>query len=57
MYSPPNITGVITSRRVKMAGHETRMTEKRNAYRVLVGKRDERDHLENLIVDGRIVLK
>jgi hypothetical protein len=31
--------------------------EKRNAHRVLVGNLKERDHLENLVVNGRIILK
>ena len=31
--------------------------DRRNAYRILVGKPGERDHLEYLGVDGRIILK
>jgi hypothetical protein len=31
--------------------------QRRDAYRVLVGKPDGRDHLENLGIDGRIILK
>jgi hypothetical protein len=33
------------------------MGERRGAYRVLVGKPEERDHLEFSGVDGRIILK
>jgi hypothetical protein len=33
------------------------MGKRRGAYRVLVGDLVERDHLEDLIVDGRIMLK
>jgi hypothetical protein len=29
----------------------------RGAYRVLMGKPERRNHLEDLIVDGRIILK
>jgi hypothetical protein len=29
----------------------------RNAYSILVGKPEGRDHLENLVIDGNIVLK
>jgi hypothetical protein len=29
---------MITSRRMKWAGHVTRMGEKRNAYRIMVGR-------------------
>jgi hypothetical protein len=39
MYSSPNIVGVIKSRKVRWAGHVSRMGEKRGVYRVLVGKR------------------
>jgi hypothetical protein len=38
MYSLPNIIRVITSRRIKLAGHAERMEEKRGSYRVLEGK-------------------
>jgi hypothetical protein len=37
-YSSPNIIRMIMSRRMRWAGHVTRMREKRNAYRTLVGK-------------------
>ena len=30
---------------------------RRGACRVLVGKHEGRDHLEDLVIDGRIVLK
>jgi hypothetical protein len=33
------------------------MGEKRNECRILVGKLKERDHLEDLRVDGRIILE
>jgi hypothetical protein len=38
LYSSPSIIRVIKSRRMKWAGHVTRMGEKRNACRILVGK-------------------
>jgi hypothetical protein len=34
----PSIIIMIKSRRMKWAGHVARMREKRNAYRILVGK-------------------
>jgi hypothetical protein len=37
LYSPPNIIRMIKSRKMKWAGHVARM-EKRNAYRICVGK-------------------
>jgi hypothetical protein len=38
LYSSPNIVRVIKSRRMRWAGHATRMGEGRGVYRVLVGK-------------------
>jgi hypothetical protein len=40
LYSSPStcIIRMIKSRRIKWAGHVTRMGEKRNTYRILVGK-------------------
>jgi hypothetical protein len=37
LYSSPSIIRIIKSRRMRWAGHVTRMGEKRNAYRLLVG--------------------
>jgi hypothetical protein len=38
-YFSPSIIRMIKSRRMRWAGHVARMGEKRNAYRILVGKR------------------
>jgi hypothetical protein len=38
LYSSPSIIRIFKSRRMRWAGHVTRMGEKRNAYRLLVGK-------------------
>jgi hypothetical protein len=38
LYSSPDIIRRIKSRRMRWAGHVACMGEKRNAYRVLVGK-------------------
>jgi hypothetical protein len=37
LYSSPSIIRIIKSRRMRWAGHVTRMGEKRSAYRLLVG--------------------
>jgi hypothetical protein len=42
MYSSPSIIRVIKSRRMRWAGYVARMGEKRNAYRILVGKTEEK---------------
>jgi len=41
---------------MRWAGHVARMEESRGVYRVLIGK-SETDHLEELDVDGRIILR
>jgi hypothetical protein len=38
LYSSQSIIRIIKSRTMRWAGHVTRMGEKRNAYRLLVGK-------------------
>jgi hypothetical protein len=38
MYSSPSIIRMIKSSRMRLAGHVARMDEKRNAYRILMGK-------------------
>jgi hypothetical protein len=38
LYSSPSIIRIMKSRRRRWAGHVARMGEKRNAYRLLVGK-------------------
>jgi hypothetical protein len=38
LYSSPSIIKIIKSRRMRWAGHVARMGEKRNVYRLLVGK-------------------
>jgi hypothetical protein len=38
LYSSPSIIRIIKARRMKWAGHVARMGEKRNTYRLFVGK-------------------
>jgi hypothetical protein len=46
LYSSPSIIRILKSRRMRWAGHVARMGEKRNAYRLLVGKPERRRPLE-----------
>jgi len=46
LYSSPNIILVIKSRRMRWAGHVERLWEMRDAYKVLVGRPEGRNHLE-----------
>jgi hypothetical protein len=43
-YSLPSIIILIKSRRMRWAGHVARMGEMRNAYRLLVGKPEGKNH-------------
>jgi hypothetical protein len=44
-------------KRMRWVGHVARMRGKRNMYRVLVGKPEGKNNLEDLGVDGNIILK
>jgi hypothetical protein len=57
LYSSPNIVRVIKSRRIRWVGHGTCMGEGRSVYRVLVGRREGKDHWEDLGIGGRITLR
>jgi hypothetical protein len=45
LYSSPSIIRIINSMKMRWAGHVTRMGEKRNVYRLLVGKPEEKRSL------------
>jgi hypothetical protein len=46
LYSSPSIVRIMKSRRMRWAEHEARLGEKRNTYRLLVGKPEGRRRLE-----------
>jgi hypothetical protein len=54
LYSSPDIIRQMKSMRMRWAEHVARMGEGRNVYRVLVGKPEEKDHLKDHGVDGRM---
>jgi hypothetical protein len=56
LYSSRYAMRVIKSRRMRWVGHVARVGE-RCAYGVLVGKSERKRRLEDLCVDGRIILK
>jgi hypothetical protein len=59
LYSSPSIIRIINSRRMRWAGHVARMGEKRNVYRLLLGKtegkrplgRPRRRRIDNIKMD------
>jgi hypothetical protein len=57
LYSSPNTSQVIKSRRMRWTGHMACMGLIRSVYRRLVGKPEEKKTLGRLDVDGRIILK
>jgi hypothetical protein len=46
LYSSPSIIRIIKSRKMRWAGHVARMREKRNVYKLLVGKPERKTPLE-----------
>jgi hypothetical protein len=44
LYSSIGIIRMVKSRRIRWAGHVARIGKKRNVYRILVGKPEQRDH-------------
>jgi hypothetical protein len=54
LYSSPDFIRQMKSRRMRWAGHVTRMGAGRNVYRVLVGKPEGKRSLEDQGVDGRM---
>jgi hypothetical protein len=57
LYYSQNIIRIIKSRRMRWAGHVAPMGEKRNAYRILVGKSEEKRPLEDHDVGGWTIIK
>jgi hypothetical protein len=43
-YSSPSLIRIIKSRRMRWASHVARMGDKRNTYRLLVGKPEGKNH-------------
>ena len=54
--TPHPMLFVIKLRRMKLAGNVACIGERRGVSRVLVGKPEEGDHLEDPNIDGRIIL-
>jgi hypothetical protein len=57
LYSSPNIIRMSKSRRMRWVGHVARMGEKRNEYRILLGKPEGKRPLEDQDIGGWTILK
>jgi len=57
LYSSPNIIRVIKCRRMRCAVHVARMGARRGVYRVLVWRPEVENYLEDLGIDGRMLLR
>jgi hypothetical protein len=55
LYTSPSIIRIIKARRIRWVGHVTQMGEKRNAYRLLVGKPEGRRPVGGWIILGWIL--
>jgi hypothetical protein len=56
LYLLPSIIRIIKSKRMRWAGHVARMGEKRNLYRLLVGKLEGKKPLGDQDLGGWIIL-
>jgi protein tyrosine phosphatase len=57
LYTSLTVFGVIKSRRMKRMVHVTRFRQMRIAYKILVGKTEGKNFMENRSVDGIIILE
>jgi len=57
LYSSSNIIREMISRKMRQAGHVARVGARRDVQRGVVGRRREEEHLEDLSVKGKIILK
>jgi hypothetical protein len=57
LYVSSNVTRVIKSRRMRLVGNVPCMGKIRNAYSILVGNPEGRNHSEDVGIHGRIILE
>jgi hypothetical protein len=55
LYASPNIVTVTKPTTMRLARHVARLEAIRNAYKILLENLKERDWLEYLDIDGRII--
>jgi hypothetical protein len=57
LYSSSNIVSMIKSRKIRLMGYVAYMGRTRKGYKSQIKNPKGRDHLEDLAVDRRIILK
>jgi hypothetical protein len=57
LYFSQNTVIIIKSRRLRWAGHVVRMGEMRNAYKILIGRSEEKRPIQRRIILKRILGK
>jgi len=57
LYASPSVIGVIKSKRMRWPECVARMGHIRNAYKMLVGRREGKKHWEDICLHGRIILE
>jgi hypothetical protein len=55
LYSPSNMIRMIKSRRMRWSGNVVRIKEKRNTYRILVGKPEIMSKLDDIDIGGKVI--
>jgi len=57
LYASHDVTRVIKSKTMRLAGHVARVGDMRNAYKILSENLKVKDRLEDLGVEKRTILK
>jgi hypothetical protein len=57
LHASPDMIRVSKSRRTRWVGHVARTREMKKAYTILIENLNGRDHLEELTLDGWIILE
>jgi hypothetical protein len=57
LYASPDIVRVINPRRMRWVEHVARVGEIRIIYRIFVGNPEGRDHLEDIDLDWKVLVR
>jgi hypothetical protein len=57
IYTPRHMLWLLNTKKVRGIGHVAQMGMKTNSYRIWVGRSEGRNHLKELSIDDRVILK